>query len=53
MAILDDQVFSINPAVVSQPVKPRFLNGRFHLIGVEKANPTTCPLRQRTRWRNE
>ena len=53
ITILDDQVSSINPAVVSQPVKPRFLNGRLHHIHGEKANPTTCPLRQRTPWRNE
>src|SRR6266436_8170542 len=53
ITILDDQVSSINPAVVSQPVKPRFLNGRLHHIGGEKANPTTCPLRQQTSWRNE
>src|SRR5258705_11840260 len=53
ITILDDQVSSINPAVVSQPVKPRFLNGRLHHIHGEKANPTTCPLRQRTPWRNK
>src|SRR6266403_120552 len=53
ITILDDQVSSINPAVVSQPVKPRFLNGRLHHIHGEKANPTTCPLRPRTPWRNE
>jgi hypothetical protein len=51
--ILDDQVSSINPAVVSQPLKPRFLNGRLDHIHREKANSTTCPLRQRTPWRNE
>src|SRR5258706_14577498 len=53
ITILDDQVFSINPAVFLQPVKPRFLNGRLHHIHGEKANPTTWPLRQRTPWRNE
>src|SRR6266403_1229864 len=53
ITILDDQVSSIDPAVVSQPVKPRFLNGRLHHIHGEKANPTTCPLRPRTPWRNE
>lgn len=53
ITILDDQVSSINPAVVSQPLKPRFLNGRLHHMHGEKANPTTCPLRQRTPWRNE
>jgi len=51
--ILDDQVSSINPAVVSQPLKPRFLNGRLHHIHREKANPTTYPLRPQTLWRNE
>src|SRR6266403_2639478 len=53
ITILDNQVSSINPAMVSQPVKPQFLNGRLHHIHGEKANPTTCPLRPRAPWRNE
>jgi hypothetical protein len=53
ITILDDQVCSIDPAVISQPVKPRFLNSRLRHIHGEKANPTTCPLRRRTPWRNE
>ena len=36
ITILDDQVSSINPAMVSQPLKPRFLNGRLHHIHGEK-----------------
>jgi len=43
IAILDDQVSSIDPAVVSQPVNPRFLNGRLHHIHGEKATRRRVP----------
>jgi hypothetical protein len=53
VTILDDQVSPINPAMVSQAVEPRFLKGGLRLIYSEKAKPTACALRPRTRWRNE
>jgi hypothetical protein len=53
VTIFDDQVFSINPAMLSQAVKPRVLPGRQQLIYGEKAKLTTRPLRQRTPGRNE
>src|SRR6476619_5559869 len=53
ITILDDQVSSINPAMLSQAVKQRVVNGRHRFIEVENAKPTTCSLRPRTPWRNE
>jgi len=49
--IFDDQVSSIDPAMVSQAVKQRNVaHGR---TNGENAKPTTCPLRPRTPWKNE
>ncbi len=55
--MLDNQAFSIDPAVASQPIKQRQLS----LIEVppapitddKKAKPTASTLRTRTPWRNE
>ena len=43
ITILDDQVSSIDPAVVSQAVKQRFLNGRLHLIMARKPSRRRVP----------
>ena len=53
ITIFDDQVLSIDPAMVSQAVKQRVVwIGECSTHG-ENAKPTTCPLRPRTPWRNE
>jgi hypothetical protein len=55
--ILDNQVFSIYPAVASQPIKQRKLGLIEGLPAPitygKKAKPTARPLRPRTPWRNE
>jgi hypothetical protein len=51
ITIVDDQVLSLDPAVVSQAVKQSFpVKARTIL---ENPKPTTCPLRPRTPRRNE
>jgi hypothetical protein len=55
--ILDNQVSSVDPAVLSQPLKQRNLGLIEGLPAPvtysEKAKPTASPLRPRTPWRNE
>jgi len=55
--ILDNQVSSVDPAVLSQPIKQRNLGLIERLPAPiaysKKANPTARPLRPRTPRRNE
>jgi hypothetical protein len=55
--ILDNQVSSVYPAVVSQPIKQRKLGLIEGLPAPitygKKAKPTASPLRPQARWRNE
>jgi hypothetical protein len=56
-SILDNQVSSVYPAVVSQPIKQRKL-GLIEglpapITDGKKAKPTAGPLRPQARWRNE
>ena len=44
ITIVDDHASSIDPAMVSQAVKQRLLQGR-HQTKAENAKPTTCLLR--------
>src|SRR5262252_7963928 len=52
ISIVDDQVFALDPAVITQALLPHF--GDCQILGVVKgADPARHPLRPRTPWRNE